>query len=78
MIPARLWPTPMPIGTILVVHAKRDHGALKSRVGHPRHGQEEFAGQETGLISHRSDNGTARRGEQYLRPSQGEPICRFT
>lgn len=55
--------------TIFVVHAKRDDRALETWIGHSRHGEKKLAGEETGLISHKHDNGTTRRAEQYLRRS---------
>jgi hypothetical protein len=34
------------VRAIFVVDTNRDHGALEARVGHPRHREQELAGQE--------------------------------
>lgn len=39
-------------GAILVVDAQRNDRALEPRVGHPRHRQQQFAGQESGRLRH--------------------------
>jgi hypothetical protein len=58
-------------GPILVMDAHRDHGPLEPRVGHSRHRQEKFSGEErsalhSDMMGRRSGGGKA---EQALRRS---------
>jgi hypothetical protein len=66
-----------PDGAILVMDAHGDHRPLEPWVGHSRHCQQQFAGQERGLLRHSRDHATPGRGGQYLRPSYGGPKSRF-
>ena len=36
--------------SILIVHAKRDHRPLETRVGHARHGKKQLTGKEPRLV----------------------------
>ena len=47
-----------PDRAIFVVDAQGDDRTFEARIGHSRHRQEQFAGQETRLLDHANDNGT--------------------
>jgi len=49
-----------PHRAILVMNAHGDHRPLEARVGHSRHRQEKFAGQEGGLTRHARTMGRSR------------------
>ena len=46
-----------PDGAIFVVHAQCNDRALEARIGHSRHCQQQFAGQERGLLRHSATMG---------------------
>jgi hypothetical protein len=54
-----------PDGAVFIMRAHGNHCPLEPRVGHPRHRQQQLAGQETRLIRHEFDHGTPPRVEQY-------------
>jgi hypothetical protein len=62
---------------VFVVNAERDDCPFEPWVGHARHRQQQFAGQETRLLFHLCDNEPEVRDEQDLRASYGGPKARL-